>query len=72
MPKKIVMRVLPKHKHELESLFEYNENADEDYEGLEDSDKRPPVKRMCPSESEEENFESEEKDGIYSDDLEDI
>ena len=68
---KAVRRVLPKHKHKFESLFEYD--ADEDSEGVEDD--QPPAKRMRPSESEEEeNSESEEEDEgaeVSSDDLED-
>ena len=67
---KAVRRVLPKHKHKFESLFEYD--ADEDSEGVEDD--QPPAKRIRPSESEEENSESEEEDEdaeVSSDDLED-
>ena len=33
-----------KHKHKFESLFEYDADADEDSERLEDSDDQPPVK----------------------------
>ena len=43
---KAVKRVLPKHK--FESLFQYKEDADEDFERMEDTPDEPPMKRMRP------------------------
>ena len=69
---KAVRRVLPKHKHKFESLFEYEADADEDSEGVEDD--QQPAKRMRPSSESEEETESEEEDEdaeVSTDDLED-
>ena len=50
--RKAVKRVLPKHKHHFESLFEYksdDEDAnDSDSDSLEDTLDQPPAKRMGP------------------------
>lgn len=51
--RKAVKRVLPKHKHHFESLFEYksddeDENDDTDSDGLEDDSDQPPAKRTGP------------------------
>ena len=49
--RKAVKRVLPKHKHHFESLFEYKSDADvndSDSDSLEDVLDQPPAKRMGP------------------------
>ena len=45
---KLVKRVLSKHKHKFESLFQYKRDADEDSESVEDSPDEPTMKCMRP------------------------
>ena len=44
---KAVKRVLAKHKHKFESLFQYKD-ADQNSESVEDTPDEPPMKRMRP------------------------